>query len=226
MAIRRGRLPRGVTYGLVIALPLAALPFALIARSRELPSRRPRVHIIQDMDAQPKLKAQAASRTFADERAMRPPVLGTVARGQLREDEHYEYGQVEVAGQWQWAQTYPARIEVTEDLLRRGRQRFDIYCAVCHGESGYGTGMVHERAMALEAPSWVPPSSLHSEEIRGRALGELFAVITAGVRTMPAYGPQIPVADRWAIVAYVKALQLSQHAEAKDVPEEERSTLR
>ena len=114
------------------------------------------------------------------------------------------------------------------DLMRRGQERFNIYCAACHGLGGYGDGMVARRAAEMQqsgantAAGWVAPTNYHTDEIRGRPVGNLYNTITNGIRTMPAYDKQIPVPDRWAIVAYVKALQRSQHAKPQDVPETER----
>jgi mono/diheme cytochrome c family protein len=119
-------------------------------------------------------------------------------------------------------------VPVSMELMRRGRERFNIYCAPCHGLAGYGDGMVARRAAEMQAAGantasgWVAPTNYHTDEIRGRPLGHLYNTISNGIRTMPAYDKQIPVPDRWAIVAYVKALQRSQHAKPEDVPETER----
>ena len=123
-----------------------------------------------------------------------------------------------------WAATLP--MPLTAPLLRRGRERFEIYCAPCHGLAGYGDGMVARRADRLMEGTWVPPTSLHDPTVLARPDGHLFHTITAGIRNMPAYGPQIPEADRWAIVSYVRALQRSQHASVNDVPAEQRFRLR
>jgi mono/diheme cytochrome c family protein len=111
-------------------------------------------------------------------------------------------------------------------VLQRGRERYDIYCAPCHGLAGYGDGSVAKRAEALQEGTWTPPTSFHTELIRQRPDGHIFNTISNGIRNMPAYGPQIPVADRWAIVAYVRALQRSQNATVDDVPPEIRAQLR
>jgi mono/diheme cytochrome c family protein len=116
-----------------------------------------------------------------------------------------------------------------EALVARGQERFDVYCAVCHGTSGYGNGPVSARAlqlMELGNAQWTPPSSLHDDLVRGRPDGHIFNTITNGIRNMPAYGSQIPAADRWAIVGYVRALQRSQRATTGDVPADERDRLR
>ena len=128
---------------------------------------------------------------------------------------------------------YVTQIPVTVcmDLLRRGRERFTIYCAACHGQGGYGDGMVALRAAEMQATGantaagWVAPTNYHTDDMRQQPVGKIYNTITNGVRTMPAYAKQISVLDRWAIVAYVKALQRSQDAKPEDIPEaEERST--
>jgi mono/diheme cytochrome c family protein len=121
----------------------------------------------------------------------------------------------------EWVSAFPLAVDA--DLLARGRERYGIFCAPCHGLAGYGDGIVHERALALAEGGWTPPSNLHTDLVRERPLGQLYNTIGAGIRNMPAYGPQIPPRDRWAIVAYVKALQLSQHARLEDLPAEERA---
>ncbi|HPS79276.1 MAG TPA: cytochrome c, partial [Thermoanaerobaculaceae bacterium] len=117
-------------------------------------------------------------------------------------------------------------VVVVDGLKLRGRQRYEIYCSPCHGLSGFGDGPVSKRAEALAEGTWVPPSSLHTDQSRGLALGQIFDTIFHGVRNMPSYGAQIDVHDRWAIVAYVRALQRSQHASLGDVPPAERANLR
>jgi mono/diheme cytochrome c family protein len=212
--------PRWLVYALVLLAALALIPFALIARSRASTSSRPRIHLILDMAKQPKLKTQAANPLFADGRAMRPPVPGTVARGDLEGEEAYRTGR---AGDI-WVAAFP--VPVSDQLMRRGQERFDIYCAPCHGIAGYGDGPVAKRADALQEGTWTPPSSYHTDLVRGRPVGQIFNTITNGIRNMAAYGAQIPVADRWAIVLYVRALQRSQDASVADVPSELRRQLR
>ncbi len=120
----------------------------------------------------------------------------------------------------EWAREFPPQITLDLSTLHRGQERFNIYCAVCHGQDGSGNGIVAKRARenSAIATGWAPPSSLHDAPVRDAAVGYHFNSITRGVRTMPAHGDQIPVADRWAIVAYIKALQLSQHATIEDAP--------
>ena len=205
-------MPRWFAYAAAIVIAVALVPFALIARARATTSTSPRVQIIRDMARQPKFKMQATDPLFADGRAMRPAVAGTVARGALRDDAAFWEGR-DTSG---WVTTFP--VPVTTELMRRGQERYDIYCAPCHGLSGYGDGPVAKRADALQEGTWTPPSSYHTDLVRSRPVGHLFNTITNGIRNMPSYGAQIPAADRWAIVAYVRALQRSQDATLADVP--------
>jgi mono/diheme cytochrome c family protein len=214
------KVPRWLTYVVVMMVVLSWVPLALILRARQVKSPKPRIHIVQDMDNQPKLGPQSRNRLFADRRAMRPPVAGTVARGELRDDDRLHRGAV---GD-EWIEQFP--VPVTEQLLRRGRERYDIYCSPCHGLVGYGDGMAAKRAEALQEGTWTPPASFHTELVRGRPVGHLYNSITNGIRSMPAYGPQIAVEDRWAIVAYLRALQRSQSATVEDVAPELRAQLR
>jgi mono/diheme cytochrome c family protein len=214
------KLPRWLTYSVAVVVALSWIPLAMIARARVTTSPKTRLHVVPDMDSQPKFKAQARNLLFADLRSMRPDVPGTVARGELDEDDAYYRGK---HGD-EWITTIP--VPVTGALLARGRQRFDIYCSPCHGLAGYGDGMVAKRAEALQEGTWTPPSSFHTDLVRSRPVGHIFNTITHGIRNMPAYGPQIPVADRWAIVSYVRALQRSQNATVADVPPDLRAQLR
>ncbi len=220
--------PKPFIYAGLIGLMLAMIPPALILRQRAVTFTKPRIHIIQDMDDQAKLKTQNASALFFDGRAMRPDVADTVARGELGADEHFEKG-VANGG---WATTFPAQLTVDIDFLRHGQERFNIYCQPCHGAAGYGDGIVNERANRLmtsgfgNGTTWVQPKSVHEAAIREQPLGQMYNSITNGVRNMPAYAAQIPTADRWAIVAYVKALQRSQHAEESDITAAERASLK
>ncbi|TWT45245.1 Cytochrome c [Phycisphaerae bacterium RAS1] len=218
----------------IVAVTLSLLPLMVIARARVSKSREPKIHIIQDMDNQEKIKAQRASPVFADGRGPRFPVgmtreqpLGTtVARGDaisLKTDAHFFEGR---AG-GDWATAFPPQITVDEGLLHRGQQRFNIYCAPCHGYDGTGNGTVNNKGNSGERPgwTWVKPLSVNDQTVRDRANGHIFNTITNGIRTMPAYGDQIPEKDRWAIVAYVRALQRSGATTIDDVPADKRSEL-
>jgi mono/diheme cytochrome c family protein len=135
-----------------------------------------------------------------------------VARGQLRDDAALYTGKNGKA----FLATFP--MPVTLDVVKRGKQRFEIYCTPCHGFVGRGDGMIVKRG-------YKAPPSFHQDRLREQASGYFFDVITNGYGVMPDYAAQIPVPDRWAIVAYVRALQLSQHATLADVPADERGTL-
>ncbi len=214
------RTPRWLLLVLLVAVAASWIPLALIARDRTTRSASPRFSLVPDMDKQPKMTTQAPNPLFVDGRAARRPVPGTVARGQLHDDDHFYHGIVN----GEWAKSWP--VPVTDNLLKRGRERFDIFCSPCHGLDGSGNGIIGKRAEALEEGTWVPPSSLHTDLVRRRPVGHLFHTITNGIRNMPSYGHMIPEADRWAIIAYVRALQRSRNATLDDVPPEKRATLR
>lgn len=220
MNISKPQLPRWIVYTLAIAVVLSWLPFALVAMTRSVRGGDTKVHLIQDMANQPRYNPQAPSTIFPDMRAMRPNMVGTVARGQLWDDEHLYHGKVH----GDWANYGP--VPISEAFVRRGRERFDIYCSTCHGLVGAGDGPTHQRAVKLVETKWVSPMSLVSQQVCERQDGHIFNTITNGIRNMPAHGPQIPPEDRWAIVAYVRALQLSRSASVNDVPPEKRDGLR
>jgi mono/diheme cytochrome c family protein len=167
----------------------------------------------QDMHDQPKYLPLAPSPFFADGRASRPQVEGTVARGQPIAADTPLY-----TGKSGGAPVARSPLPVTETLLRRGRERYDIYCAACHDRAGTGGGMIVERGFRR-------PESFHVERLRAAPDGHFFDVMTNGFGVMPSYAGQVAVGDRWAIVAYVRALQLSQGAALADVPPAERATL-
>jgi len=214
-------MPRWLISIVVILVALSWIPIALALRARVVKKTEPRVHIIQDMDNQPKVKAQSRLMLFADRRGMRPPVPGTVARGAVIGDSALMLGK---SNDESWVETSP--MQVTLSLLERGRQRYEIYCSPCHGLAGYGDGMVAQRADQLQEGTWTPPTSFHTDLVRERPEGHLFNTISNGIRNMPSYGSQIPVDDRWAIVAYVRALQRSQNATIDDVPADLQAQLR
>ena len=159
----------------------------------------------QDMHDQPRFKPLAMSDFYTDLRSARPPVEGTVARGQLHEDSYFFTGKIgSNPGDYL---PFPA----TREVLERGQQRFNIYCAPCHSRIGDGNGMIVQRGFKQ-------PPSYHIERLEKAPLGYFFDVMTNGFGAMPSYAGQIPERDRWCIVAYIRALQLSQHASTADVP--------
>ena len=166
----------------------------------------------QDMHDTPRIEAFEANGFFADNRGSRTPPAGTVARGWLREDEALETGKVD----GQLVDTLP--MAITHDDLKRGQQRFNIYCSPCHGRLGDGNGMVVQRGLRQAA-------SYHTDRLRQERIGYFFDVITNGFGAMQGYAEQVPVRDRWLIAAYVRALQFSQNAKVDDVPADKRGEL-
>lgn len=208
------KIPVGVIYGLLILATFSLIPFGLFASARQAKSEKPPFHVVPDMDFQKKYKAQRSNTFFADGRAMRLPVDGTIPVGGLRTDTHFYEGKVEGT----WALTLPEQVEVNEETMARGAERFGIYCTPCHGLSGDGDGMVHRRAFALQEGTWVKPTNVSEEAVQKKPAGELFDVISNGIRNMPPYAKQIEPADRWAIVLYMRALQRSQAEFAAAAP--------
>lgn len=237
-------MPRPLLYALTILFALSLVPLAFIARARGNHSDKPRIHLIPDMDNQARFEAQASNTAFADGRAMRPAIEGTVPfqgaqvddrlyRGSelvLQQAEPVPFEAVAVEGLFEQSleerpvESFP--MPVTQAMIERGQQRFDVFCAPCHGLSGYGDGMVDKRAAELQEGTWTIPSNLHDPPLRDKPVGYLYQVVAHGARSMPAYGSQIPVEDRWAIVAYLEALQRSQDGSIDDVPTEQRDQIR
>jgi hypothetical protein len=212
----------------------------LFAGPRGLKSPNPPIEIFRDMDHQPKYQPQHPSSFFADGRAARKPVEGTVPigyempkpktegtppgmTGEAPEEAHMriafsvgtDYFNTGKMGN-QWGTGLP--LLVTRELMERGRQRFNITCAMCHGGAAGGNGITKQYGLATVV-------SLQDDRLRKMSDGEIFNTITNGKNTMMAYGPNIAVADRWAIIAYLRALQRSQHATIADVPEAQRAEL-
>jgi mono/diheme cytochrome c family protein len=261
-----------ITLGLICTfLVLGLLPFVLVARSRAQRSERSAIHLVLDMDHQPRYDPQASSPVFADGRAMRPKPVGTLAQedmvihneilndvdnphliggqdsemvfadpstyaavtlGRVRpaemSDEQFDVLKPPAsdkdiaADKTFYVRVIPSAVKVTPEFVHRGQERFNIYCAPCHGISGYGDGMVNQRASLLmsvgaDGTSWTQPQNLNDPKILSRTDGSIFNTITNGVRTMPAYDKQITILDRWAIISYVRALERSQHAQPEDL---------
>lgn len=169
-----------------------------------------------DMYDQPKYRTFEACDFFADGSSARPVVPGTIARGQLREDEAFFTGRRD--GKFVDELPPGNDLELNKELLDRGHQRFDIYCSNCHGQAGYGDGMIVQRGFRR-------PPSFHIDRLRNMPLGYFFDVMTNGFGAMPTYNLQVDPRDRWAIAAYVRVLQLSQNARPGDVPVDERHRL-
>jgi hypothetical protein len=164
----------------------------------------------QDMHNQPKLIPQRGSEMFADHRGARPQVLNTVARGQLHEDSYFYTGVIQGANGYREEQNV-LPFPVTLEVLQRGQERFNIYCTPCHSRVGNGLGEIVERG-------YKPAANLHDQVRTAQPLSHYFYVMTHGYGAMPDYAAQLTPADRWAVAAYIRALQLSQAATAQDVP--------
>src|SRR3954470_19802489 len=166
----------------------------------------------QKMSNQPRYDPLEPSDFFADGMSARPRIPGTVARGELAMDPIVATGKAN----GQDVDGFP--MAVTADVLNRGQERFTIYCTECHGRLGDGNGMIPSRG-------YRHPPSFHTEALRTAKTGHFFDVMTNGFGAMPTYAPQIPVADRWAIVAYIRALQISQNATVAQVPADQQRQL-
>jgi mono/diheme cytochrome c family protein len=164
------------------------------------------------MHVQPKYKPLAPTSFFDDGRSERPVVPGTVARGHLQIDELLYTGKVNGA----LAETFP--FPITRWDLARGQERYNIFCSPCHGQLGDGQGMIVQRGFP-------PPPSYHEDRLRQAPVGHFFDVITNGYGRMYSYASRVSPEDRWRIIAYIRALQLSQHATVNDVPESDREQL-
>ena len=163
----------------------------------------------QDMHDQPKFYPQRGTTFFADGRSSRPQVENTVARGQLHENSYFYTGMVN--GQEGNEMPFP----VTLDVLHRGQERYNVYCSACHSRVGNGVGMIVQRGYAKAG-------NFHTPRLQTAPLGHFFTVISNGYGSMPDYAAQLTPADRWAVVAYIRALQLSQNADRSDVPSGEK----
>jgi mono/diheme cytochrome c family protein len=166
----------------------------------------------QDMHDQPRYKPLRASDFFGDGRSARPLVTGVVARGTLHDNELLYTGKAGGSP----AETFP--FPLTREILQRGRERFNIYCSPCHDRAGTGNGMVVRRGFR-------PPPSFHTDHLRNAAPGHVFDVITNGFGAMASYGDRVPPHDRWAIIAYIRALQMSQYSRVADLAEQDRTQL-
>ena len=166
----------------------------------------------QDMFDQSRTKPLSESRFFADGRSARPALEDTVARGALHSDSMLETGKVS------GSDTTIFPLPVTREVLDRGQERFDIFCSPCHGRTGEGNGMIVQRGFK-------PPPSFHIDRLRQAPVGHYFDVITNGFGTMYSYSSRISAEDRWAVIAYVRALQLSRSATIADVPPAEQARL-
>jgi hypothetical protein len=214
-------MPRWILAFIISSTAFALIPFAIAAKARNSHSAEPHIHIFPDMDFQPKYKSDNAMEAFADGRENRGEIVGTIARGSLNADDLYFRGLDN--GEWTvgFPTNYPDghKFVVDRKLLERGKNRFEIYCTPCHGYDGVGKGSVAQRTEEIK------PADLTKQAVVTHPNGQLFNTVSNGFTTMQGYAGQIPVADRWAIVAYVRALERSQNATLEDVPEEKRGGL-
>jgi mono/diheme cytochrome c family protein len=169
-----------------------------------------------DMWEQPKLAPLDESSFHSDRESARPLVAGTVARGHLRDDSAFFTGR-DAAGKL--VTEFP--VKVNRDLILRGQDRFNVYCTPCHGRLGDGDGMITRRGLALKRP----PANYHTDRLRAMPVGHFYDVITNGYGIMFPYSARVEPQDRWAIAAYIRVLQLSQHAKASDLSPEDMKKL-
>lgn len=176
-------------------------------------SSEPPLHWQQNMDFQNRYEAQEENAFFADQRAMRPRVEGTVAWGHLEEDSHLYRGLVDgaPARKLPEADDQGRPMALDKALLERGKDRYSIFCTPCHDGAGTGDGIVVQRG-------FMKPPSFHEERVRAIAVGGLYDIVDSGIRNMPGYGDKLSVRDRWAVAAYVRALQISRAARLDRVP--------
>ncbi len=178
-------------------------------------STKPPLQIFGDMDQQAKYKPQAQSPLFSDGRADRPLPAGVVARGDLREDDHLNRGKTSKGA---FAAGFPSSVKVDAQFMALGRDKYTIYCGVCHGALGDGNGITKPYGMGA-TPTY------HDERLRKMAEGEIFNTITLGKGNMGSYADKLSPEERWAVIAYVRALQRAQTGSAADVPQSFKSEL-
>ncbi len=216
------QMPKWIVAFIVASTAFALIPFAIAAKSRNSKASQPHIHIFADMDFQPKYKSDTAMDLFADGRANRGELSGTVARGNLKADDTFYRG---LEG-GSWTLGFPKQLELNDALIKRGQTRYNIYCSACHGYDGRGNGTVPQR-VAAAGGAW---QARNLVEAGGATVtmpnGQLFNTISNGYNTMMGYAAQITHADRWAIVLYVRALQRSQNASLEDVPPDQRGSIR
>jgi mono/diheme cytochrome c family protein len=215
---------RHLPYIILILLTGVAVGVGIAGRQGRL-SRQPPIEVFPDMDRQLRLRPQQPNGFFTNGLSSQLPPPGTIARSQPVqtvngavypfEDAPVNTGRV--TGTTNFVETNP--LPVTGPLLQRGRERFDIYCAPCHGALGDGNGITKKLGVMPAV------ANLQDKRIVEMADGEIFNTITRGKSTMGAYGPIMPVADRWAVIAYLRALQLSQLGSVDDLPPNQQATL-
>ena len=181
---------------------------------RGTPSEKTPVHLVQDMDNQDKLRSQGETVLFENGSAMRTPVDGTIPRKESEKVEAYYTGKTD---QGDYLDKIP--VPVTMKFLKRGQERYNIFCSACHSRIGDGNGMIVKRGFHEAA-------TFHSDSLRNVPDGYIFHVIGNGTKKMPSLKHQIPIEDRWAVTGYVRVLQRSQNAEIEDIPENMRNNIK
>lgn len=197
------------------ALAFIVVAVVSLAGFRGCTSTRNPIELFDDMVRQPKYKAQGRSAFFADGRTDRPIPANTIARGDLQADDHRYRGK---NADGAFARGFPASLPVTHELMDRGQQRFTIYCAPCHGAVGDGQGITKAYGMTA-TPTY------HDDRLRQMPEGQIFNTITNGLNTMMPYADKLPADDRWAVIAYLRALQRAQNGREADVPAAARAQL-
>ena len=220
------QMPKWVTAFIVASTAFALIPFAIAAKARTSRSAEPHLHIFPDMDFQPKYKSDQPMDLFADGRENRGALAGTIARGSLNADDLFYRGLDRSESGAQWTTGFPKQLAITEQLMKRGKTQFEIYCAPCHGYDGRGTGAVPQR-VAATGGVWLARNLVDASNPVAINMpnGQLFNTISNGYNTMLGYAAQLSHADRWAIVLYVRALQRSQNASLDDVPADRRNDM-
>lgn len=238
---RKKEMPKWILGFIVASTAFALIPFAVAAKARNSHSSEPHIYIFPDMNWQPKYKSDTAMDMFPDDRANRGDIPGTIARGWLEADDTFYRGLDNGA----WTTAFPKAygdgtpFAVDDALLKRGQDRYNIYCTPCHGYDGRGASDPDEQLAMVPfrvkqgGGLWQPRNLVEAPAANGTGgvvvqmpNGQLFNTISNGYSTMQGYAAQITHADRWAIVAYVRALERAQNASLDDVPEGQRSSIK
>ena len=191
-----------------LQIAIIVVPVVLVSCRGQRSQNQP-IHPNMNMDQQERFEGQEENNFFADGRSMRQPVEGTISRGNLRQDKAYYQGINEDSS---FVTENP--VEVTKSFLYRGQKMYNTYCSVCHGKTGDGQGIIMTGRYG-----YVPAPTYHQDRLRNESDGYIYSTIANGIRNMPSYAHQVGVKDRWAIVAYIRALQRSQYVPEEDVQE-------